>query len=285
MKDKQVLPGPSVLILFGAAGDLAWRKLIPATYNLFAEGWLPEHFALVGVDLKDISLEEYTHQLYEGVSQFSRLGQPDDADWERFTARIRYTSADFTKPAAYQAIGKNLEEIEDQWGGRANHVFYQATPPSLVEPIVKNLVRADLLQDPSRTRVVFEKPFGHDLKSAQSLNARIAEHIAENQIYRIDHFLGKETVQNILAFRFANALFEPVWDQNYIDNVQITVAETLGVEHRGKYYEKAGALRDMVQNHLIQILCMIAMEPPVSFRDEEIRNKKVDVLRALPHPL
>ncbi len=282
MNSKQ--PEASILTIFGAGGDLSWRKLVPALFNLYLEEWLPERFYILGVDLKSMTKEEFASHLREGVDNFSRRGKPQDKEWEGFSGKIGYLPADFTDAKAYAALGKKIEEIEKDWDVTANHIYYQATPPSLVEPIVENLGSAGLIQDKIRTRMVFEKPFGHNLESARQLNDMITSNLDESQIFRIDHFLGKETVQNILAFRFGNALFEPVWDQRYIDHVQITVAETLGVEHRGKYYEHAGALRDMVQNHLMQILCMVTMEPPVSFSDEEIRNKKVDVLNAV-HPI
>lgn len=277
-------PEASILVIFGAGGDLSWRKLIPALYNLHLEHWLPEDFAILGVDLKPLDEQEFVDHLQEGVRRFSRLGQPKPEEWAQFANKVHYFSADFSDAKAYTALRKKLEQFDTSWGKEANRIFYQATPPSLVQMIVENLSKAGLTQPRQRTRMVFEKPFGHDLVSARQLNDMITSKFEESQIFRIDHFLGKETVQNILAFRFANALFEPVWDQRYIDHVQITVAETLGVEHRGKYYDHSGALRDMVQNHLMQILCMVAMEPPVSFSDEEIRNKKADVLKAI-HPI
>lgn len=281
MTTNKTKPEASVLIVFGAGGDLSWRKLVPALFNLYLENWLPEKFAMLGVDLKPMQPREYHEHLYQGITKFSRRGKPKNKDWQDFSALIDYIPADFTSSDTYTSLGKKLNEIDAGWGVKANHIYYQATPPFLVEKIIKHLGQAELVNDPQRSRVVFEKPFGRDLDSARSLNSLITSDLQESQIYRIDHFLGKETVQNILAFRFANALFEPVWDQRYIDHVQITVAETIGVEHRGEYYDRTGALRDMVQNHLMQILCMIAMEPPVSFADDEIRNKKVDVLHAI----
>jgi len=274
-------PDPSIIVIFGAGGDLTWRKLMPALFNLFIDQWLPDRFAILGIDAKEMGDADFRTRLFQGVTQFSRRGQPDESNWKEFAERIHYISADFADASMYTTLASKLAEIDKSWELQSNHIFYQATPPSLVEIIVNHLGKSKLVQDQNHTRIVLEKPFGQDLGSAQSLNAMLARVFDESQIYRIDHYLGKETVQNILAFRFANALFEPIWDRRYIDHIQITMAEQVGVEHRGKYYDKAGALRDMVQNHLLQVLCLVAMEPPVSFADEEIRNKKADVLHAI----
>jgi glucose-6-phosphate 1-dehydrogenase len=272
----------TVLVIFGAAGDLTWRKLIPALYNLFLDDLLPEKFAIVGVDGRPISADDWEKRLYSGVQKFSRRAKIDRSEWDSFTSHFgACLSGDFNKVATFEALAKALKEQDKKFGERTAHVFYLATPPAIVEDIVRNLGRAGLAKDPQLSRLVFEKPFGHDLASARAINSFLLESLEESQIYRIDHFLGKETVQNILAFRFANALFEPIWNRRYIDHVQITVAEQLGVEHRGAYYEHAGALRDMIQNHLMQILSLIAMEPPVAFTADEIRARKVDVLRAI----
>ncbi len=274
-------PDPIVLVIFGAAGDLTWRKLAPALYDLFLDEQLPDRFAVIGVDRKEMSDNEFHRHLRQGVDQFSRRGKAKASLWEEFVSRLTYTAADFGDSAAFAALADRLAAQDKEWNGRANRIFYLATPPAMVQTIVQQLGKARLSRNRDRARIVVEKPFGRDLASAHALNRMLTEVFDESQIYRIDHYLGKETVQNILAFRFANALFEPIWNRRYIDHVQITVAERLGVEHRGGYYDQAGALRDMVQNHLLQILCLIAMEPPVSFDADEIRNKKIDVLRAI----
>ncbi|MDE3157068.1 MAG: glucose-6-phosphate dehydrogenase [Acidobacteriota bacterium] len=273
---------PAVLVIFGAAGDLTWRKLMPALFDLFLDGRLGEQFAVLGVDKHPMTHDEYVTHLAEGVTRFCRPGRWDEDRWKAFARHLLdYVEADFDDPKAFQELAGRLNELDGRWDGRPTRVFYLATAPSLVEMVTRQLGRAGLAGDVDRARLVVEKPFGHDLASARALNAMLTGVFAEHQIYRIDHYLGKETVQNILAFRFANALFEPIWDRRYIDHVQITVSEQVGVEHRGGYYEHAGALRDMVQNHLLQVLCLIAMEPIISFDADEIRTKKVDVLRAI----
>ncbi len=274
-------PEAAGLVIFGAAGDLARRKLVPALYDLFLDRYLPERFAIIGIDLQPLNDERFRQRMRESVGQFSRRGKAEDATWHAFAQRLSFVSANFSDPATFTHLGQQLNDLDEHWNTRAIRVFYLATPPMLVEPIAQQLGKARLARDRKRTRLVIEKPFGSDLASACALNQVLTEIFDESQIYRIDHYLGKETVQNILAFRFANALFEPIWDRRYIDHVQITVAESIGVEHRGGYYDRAGALRDMVQNHLLQLLCLIAMEPPVAFEADEIRNKKVDVLQAI----
>ncbi len=271
----------TVFVLFGAGGDLAKRLIVPALYNLYLDRHLPEHFRLIGVDrdgFDDTRLAEYYR---ESVTAFSRRGVPAESEWRSFAACIRYLQADATQGECYRNLAETLKGQGKELGEPAQHIFYLATPPFLFAPIAKGLTAAGLSHD--RARIVVEKPLGRDLDSFCEINHALGEGFAETQIYRIDHFLGKETVQNILALRFANPIYEPIWNRRYIDHVAITVAETLGVEHRGGYYERAGALRDMVQNHLMQLLCLVAMEPPVAYDADDIRGKKMDVLRALRH--
>jgi glucose-6-phosphate 1-dehydrogenase len=274
---------PAILVVFGASGDLTWRKLIPAIYNLCLDGRCPEQFAVLGLDRVHMSDEDFRKHLREGMDQFSRRGPAEENTWKEFAGHLAFRQADFADDAAFAALVDTLQKLSQGWGQEPNYYFYLAVPPSLIGLIAGKLGKCGLAGKRDKSALVIEKPFGHDLESARALNRELTTIFQESQLYRIDHYMGKETVQNILAFRFANSLFEPVWNRRYIDHVQITVAESLGVEHRGAYYEKAGALRDMVPNHLFQILCMIAMEPPVSFAANEVRNKKVDVLRAVRH--
>jgi len=275
-------PNPTSLVIFGGGGDLAWRKLVPALYDLYLDDWLPDKFTVLGLDLKKFSAQKFRDHLREGVDKFSRHGKTKAAEWKKFASKINYADADFTDSKIYEEIETQLEKTEKSWGHEhAGRMFYLSVPPSLIEPICQNIGEAGLAGRRYHSRIVVEKPFGHNYESAHELNKILREIFHEDQIYRIDHYLGKETVQNILAFRFANALFEPLWNRRYIDHIQITVSETVGIEHRGSYYDRAGALRDMIQNHLLQLLCLVAMEPPVAFEADEVRDRKVDVLRAI----
>ncbi len=269
---------PVVIVLFGASGDLSARKVIPALYNLHLDGLLPKQYAIVGVARSDFDDDALRDKLHDGVNRFSRRGEAKQEDWEAFAENVHYIQADYDDPKLY----KRLIQLGDKsWSKPPNIIFYLATPPNLFTVVIEQLGKIPALHGDMRYRIVIEKPFGHDLQSAQELNHKLLQVFEEQQIYRIDHYLGKETVQNILAFRFGNAIWEPLWNRNFIDHVQITVAEKIGIGQRGRYYDSAGALRDMIQNHLMQLLCLIAMEAPTSFTADEIRNKKVDVMHAI----
>jgi glucose-6-phosphate 1-dehydrogenase len=280
MEKKKNLP-PTILFIFGGSGDLTNRKLIPALYNLYLDKYLPDQFVVVGIGRSVISDEDYRTRLTEGIKEFSRRKEEINGRWQTFSQSIFYQSHDLQNDDSYKSIFSWIKEKSKEWGVAPNVLFYLSVAPQLAPAIATKLHEHKICDDIQHTRLVFEKPFGHDLQSAHELNQLLSSMFKEEQIFRIDHYLGKETVQNILAFRFANAMFEPIWNNHYIDHVQITAAETVGVEDRGGYYEQAGALRDMVQNHALQLLCMIAMEPPTSFDSNEIRNKKVDVLSAI----
>lgn len=277
--DKKKLP-PVIFFIFGGSGDLNYRKLTPALYNLFLDNSMPEKFSIVGIARTEYDEKAYKEHLLDGVINFSKR-KDDDKRWNDFSQRLSYLKMDVADEKAYEQISEIVNKKEKEFGEHPTLIFYMAVAPQLVPVIVKNLGSVHVCLDVKHSRIVVEKPFGHDLESAMEMNKLLADIFKEEQIYRIDHYLGKETVQNILALRFANALFEPIWNKNYIDHVQITSAETVGVEGRGGYYETSGALRDMVQNHILQLLCMVAMEAPISFDADEIRNKKVDVLNAI----
>ncbi|MCC6443606.1 MAG: glucose-6-phosphate dehydrogenase [Armatimonadetes bacterium] len=272
---------PTAFIIFGASGDLAWRKLGPALYNLHLDGWLPGRFAIIGADRKAMSDDVFRSHLRDGIGRFSRQDKTSETDWGDFASHLSFVETGTDGAGGLQTLTERLEEIDKTWGVPARRIFYMAVPPSAIGAITGQIGAANLSQDRERARVVVEKPIGYDLGSARALNRTLGVHFEERQIFRIDHYLGKETVQNILAFRFANPIFEPIWNRRYVDHMTITVAEAVGVEHRGGYYEHTGALRDMVQNHLLQLLCLTAMEPPVAFDADEIRSKKADVLRAI----
>ncbi len=271
---------PTIFCIFGAGGDLSKRKLFPALYNLFVDKELPEKFAIVGL-ARDCDLEPFEKHMEDAVQEFSRQKIKDKETWSAFASNIHFLCGEFGDANLYKELAKYIGGTEKNWGQEAVRVYYMSVPPTAVEMISQNLDQAHLSHERKRDRLVIEKPFGRDLNSADELNKKLLQHWRERQIFRIDHYLGKETVQNLLAFRFGNALYEPIWNRQFIDHVQITVAEEVGVEKRGGYYDRSGALRDMIQNHLLQLLCMVAMEPPVSFNADEVRNKKVDVLKAV----
>ncbi len=273
-------PGPCILVQFGASGDLAARKLIPSYYRLFLKRRLPPEFTLVGVARRDWSHETYREKMRAAMQEFAPTDLGPEAAWEDFASRLFFCRLDINDPEAYRALDEMLTQLDQERATRGNRIFYLAVSPDFYAEAVQQLGTAGMLTDPEKTRVVIEKPFGHDLTSAQELNRIVQQVCKEEQIYRIDHYLGKETVQNLLVFRFANAIFEPLWNRNYIDHIQISVAETVGVEDRAGYYDSSGALRDMVQNHLMQIYCLTAMEPPVSLGSDGVRDEKTKILQA-----
>jgi len=272
---------PTVIMIFGGAGDLTWRKLVPSLFDLYRDGRMPKQFAIIAVDRVPSSDAALHKRFLDGVKRFSRNGKMKSRGWSDFARHVTYHQGDFKDPVTYSNLEKRCAKLDKNWKVKAGHIFHMATPPVMVGVIPKLLADAGLNRNRLRDRIVVEKPIGQDLDSAREMNRTLREGFHESQIFRIDHYLGKETVQNILAFRFANPLFEPIWNRRYVDYVTITVAEEVGIGHRGGYYDHAGALRDMVQNHLMQLLCLVAMEPMVSFNADEIRNKKVDVLHAV----
>lgn len=270
---------PLIFSLIGARGDLAWRLVMPALYDLYRSGRLPARFALIGVDRMAGDTESFAERLRDGVERFSRLGLGDDATWSGFAANLDYLNADAERIG--DGLAPRIGRLLTAWAVPALRIHYLATPPQIFVTAAASLAAAGLNADPGLDRLVVEKPLGHDLASFHELHNSLSGHFTEAQTYRMDHFLGKETVRNILALRFANPLFEPIWNRNYVDHVAITVAETLGVEHRAGYYEHAGALRDMMQNHLLQIFGLVAMEPPACFDADNLRDRKIDLLGAL----
>ncbi len=278
------------MVIFGAAGDLTKRLVVPALYNLVTRGRLSDDFQLVGVDLAGKTTRDWQDGLGKMMHEFATTGggefeidHIDENDWKWLTDRMSYIQGDLTDPDAYQRLAAHLEELKDSKGASGNHLFYLAVSERFFGAAVDGLGKAGLTRQTEKNwrRVIIEKPFGHDLASAKALNAEVLRTLNENQIYRIDHFLGKETVQNIMTFRFANGMFEPLWNRDHISHIQISAAETIGVEQRGRFYEKTGALRDMVPNHMFQLLSMVAMEPPVSFDADHIRDKKTEAFEAI----
>jgi glucose-6-phosphate 1-dehydrogenase len=277
---------PATMTIFGAGGDLTKRLIVPALCHLVRARELPDEFTVIGVDHNDRTTEQWRQMLAEAMQDFRRDDAVEPDVWSWLAHRMHYMRGDFTEPATFNRLEKLLKEQQTRQGGAGNALFYLAVADRFFGPMVDQLGRAGLARQSENAwrRVIIEKPFGHDFASAKALNARIGEVLSEDQIYRIDHFLGKETVQNILVLRFANGIFEPLWNRDHIDHVQITAAETVGVEGRGRFYEQTGALRDMVPNHLFQLLAMIGMEPPISFAADAVRAKKTELLQAI-HPI
>ena len=277
---------PCAFVVFGATGDLTRRKLVPALYNLDLLGHLPHPFAMVGVGRRAAGEDEFRASLRQGLVEFSRTGLGAEA-WERFGAGLHYVQGAFEDPMTFAGLARRLDALDRASGLGGNRLFYLATPPEEFPVILTGLRAAGLIappEGPAWTRVVIEKPFGHDLESARALDDLVAGCLDESQTFRIDHYLGKETVQNILVLRFANSIFEPIWNRKYIDHVEITAAETVGVETRGAFYERTGVLRDIVQNHLLQVLALVAMEPPTTGAADDVRSERIKVVRALRPP-
>ncbi|MFL5676000.1 MAG: glucose-6-phosphate dehydrogenase, partial [Chloroflexota bacterium] len=281
------VPDPSIVVLFGATGDLAHRKVIPALYHLWRTNLLPHEFLLVAIGRRAYTDDTFRAEIHAALEKYSRILPLDVDAWESFAKRIEYLQFDFGDPKGFDTLSEYLDTHDAEHGTRGNRLFYLATQPSQFAEIVGQLGRVGLdheLHEGGWRRVVIEKPFGHDLESAKRLNREVGKVFRESQVYRIDHYLGKETVRNLLVFRFGNGIFEPLWNRRYVDHVQITVAESIGIENRAGYYEQAGAVRDIFQNHLLQLLAITAMEPPIDFTADSVRNEKVKVLRAIHTP-
>jgi glucose-6-phosphate 1-dehydrogenase len=275
------MPDPCILVIFGASGDLTQRKLFPALYALAFRRLLPEHFAVVGAARTEETDEAFRERMKEAVQKFARDEFRDDV-WDSLAEGMHYVATDFSDEAGEDELAEMLNRLDDERQTGGNRVYYLAIPPSVVETVVHALGKRRSTE--GWTRLIVEKPFGRDLASARRLNSHIQEHFEENEVFRIDHYLGKETVQNMLALRFANGIFEPIWNRQFVDHVQITVAESIGIEGRANYYEQAGAIRDIFQNHLLQLLAITAMEPPIDFTADSVRNEKVKILRSLHTP-
>jgi glucose-6-phosphate 1-dehydrogenase len=274
-------PEPCALTIFGASGDLTRRKLMPALYSLAYRDLLPENFAVVGVARSEESDDDFRRRMREAVEEFARDPVRDDV-WEQLASGMRYVTTDFSEEHGFDQLAQVLNELDTQRGTRGNRVYYLAIPPSAFEPVVRGLGKHRGAE--GWTRLIIEKPFGHDLESARALNQLIMTEFSESEVFRIDHYLGKETVQNMLALRFANGIFEPIWNRQFIDHVQITVAESMGIEGRAGFYEQSGAIRDVFQNHMLQLVALTAMEPPIDFTADSVRNEKVKVLKSLHTP-
>jgi glucose-6-phosphate 1-dehydrogenase len=278
------VPDPCVLVLFGCTGDLAHRKVVPALYQLWRTNLLPHEFVLLGIGRRPFDDESFRGELRGAVEKYSRVLPLDEPAWRSFCDRICYQKLDFDDAPAYDSLSKRLDDLDLERGTRGNRLYYLATQPSAFSEIVAQLGRVGLdheVHGGGWRRVIIEKPFGHDLDSAHRLNKEVGRVFRESQVYRIDHYLGKETVRNLLVFRFANGIFEPIWNRRHIDHVQITVAESIGVENRGAFYEETGASRDFLQNHLLQLMSLVAMEPPATFAADPLRDEKLKVLRAI----
>jgi glucose-6-phosphate 1-dehydrogenase len=280
----RAIPPPTAMVVFGGSGDLAHRKIVPALYNLELHRLLPQNFAFVGSSRSEYSDEEYRADMRKAVEEFSRTQPIQHQVWESFASRLHYVSGSSADPATYDRIGDLLDRFDRDLGTDGNRMFYLSLIPKLFPDTIRGIGKSGLGGrgwDRGFSRVVVEKPFGHDLASARELQDLVTTVFPERDVFRIDHYLGKESVQNIIAFRFANGIFEPVWNHHFVDHVQVTVSESLGIEHRGNFYETAGAIRDIFQNHELQVLALVAMEPPASFEPEDVRNEKAKVLKAL----
>jgi glucose-6-phosphate 1-dehydrogenase len=278
------VPDPSVVVLFGSTGDLAHRKVLPALYQLWRTNLLPLEFAVVCLGRRPYTSDTFRQEIRGSLEKYSRVLPLDETAWRTFSERIEYERMNFDEPEGFDRLAGQLDDLDEERGTRGNRLFYLATQPSQFSEIVAQLGRVGLdheKHDGGWRRVVIEKPFGHDLPSAQKLNREVGKVFRESQVYRIDHYLGKETVRNLMVFRFGNSLFEPIWNRRYVDHIQITVAESLGIENRGAFYEETGAARDVLQNHLLQLVSLVGMEPPAAFQADALRDEKVKVLRAI----
>lgn len=277
---------PCIMVIFGATGDLTSRKLLPALYNLMQDGELPAHFACVGFARREKTHDQFRDEMKQAIEKFSRTKPIDTEIWDTFKDHIFYHQSEFDDDQGYEELNDVLTDLDSKFGTKGNRLYYLSTQPSYFPDIVKRLYDHDLIyrvKDVNHkwSRVIIEKPFGHDLKSAEDLQQEITKYLDESQIYRIDHYLGKETVQNLLVFRFSNIIFESIWNNRYIDHVQITVGEEIGIGTRGRFFEEAGIVRDIVQNHMMQLLSLVAMEPPISMKADDIRDEKVKVVESI----